>query len=312
MCTLTVAVNTYSKRNRVFFKKLSRGLQNQTDMNYNLLIVADGDDSFINELKGIFPNATTIQTLGKNLSQSRNVALKSSQDEVVAFIDDDAFPDKNWVLNIKKKFTNPKVVGLGGLILPESANNLIIPVELFWIYGCTFYNNLKTKRVIRNPIGCNMAVRREAALYVKGFDEALGRTFNILLSGEEADLFFRITKNFNDTLIIYDPAVIVYHHVSCNRINPIYFIKRSFFEGLSKWYLQYKNRKENCEGNDKKAITTEFSYLSDLLTKAFPKYLKLLFQFKHFKKAVNYILSTIVCITSVGVGYLLAPFVLRR
>jgi glycosyltransferase involved in cell wall biosynthesis len=50
----------------------------------------------------------------RNLCWSRNIGLKVSKYDVVAYIDDDAVPEPNWLRNISSPFSDPKVGLVGG------------------------------------------------------------------------------------------------------------------------------------------------------------------------------------------------------
>ncbi len=305
MLSLTVVINTFSKRNREFLHQLSNSLEKQKDNDFDLLLIADGDEKFVEELQEIFHKARIIQSKGKNLSASRNIALRNSDSEVLAYIDDDAFPDEKWVIVIKKSFEDNSVVGFGGLTKPYCEEELKFPPELNWVVGCTYRFNRDEVQIVRNPQGCNMAIRRAIALKVNGFDESLGRDFDLLLGGEEPDLFLRIYKAFPESKTVYDPSGIVFHNVSTTRLTLKYFMKRSFHEGVSKRFIKSKMKKED-------PLETEFSYLSKLIFKSIPKYFLNVLKLKQIRKNLNYIFSIFISIFMVGYGYIISPIYLKR
>lgn len=294
MNLLTIAINTYSGRNRTYLSKLSVHLDKQRDKSFETLIIADGDSEFIKDLEILFKNARIIQTKDLNLAQSRNKAIKDANSDIVVFIDDDAYPDELWTKKIADLFTNSEVIGGGGYVETIFEKKNKIPFELYWLFGCTYFKPKNSSVEIRNPIGCNMAVRKKNAVEIGGFDEKMGRAFGLLLSGEETDFFIRLNEKFPDKKIVYDHTAIVNHHISAKRLKYGYILKRSFFEGVTKKLLKKKRKKV-------KTLKTEKNYLSLLLFKSIPNYL-----LKGSLSAVFYIIS---CIFYVALGYILTPFI---
>ena len=66
--------------------------------------------------------------------------------------------------------------------------------ELDWIVGCTYKGMPETKAVVRNPIGANMAFRREVFDVAGKFRSEVGRYGKKLLGSEETELCMRLKK----------------------------------------------------------------------------------------------------------------------
>jgi len=50
------------------------------------------------------------------LSRARNLGLRASTGEIIAFLDDDAVPDPNWLQNLAAEFKDPQVAAVAGRI----------------------------------------------------------------------------------------------------------------------------------------------------------------------------------------------------
>ena len=162
-----------------------------------------------------FPDVRYIHEPERGLNVARNHALRVARGDVVAFVDDDAVPEPEWLDGLMPNFQSPRVVCVTGLTLPIALDTEA--QELFESH-CTFVRGFR-RRVfdgqIDNPLavgpvgaGANMAVLREAALRLGGFDERLdgGRPTR---SGGDHEMFTRMLRTGNR--IVYDPAAVVWH-----------------------------------------------------------------------------------------------------
>jgi cellulose synthase/poly-beta-1,6-N-acetylglucosamine synthase-like glycosyltransferase len=109
-------------------------------------------------------------------------AFKNSNCELVAFIDDDAVAQLDWLELLEKNFDDPLVIGVGGRIIPRwpSDTFLSLPEELYWIVGCSYKGLPTVKAPVRNPIGSNMIFRRAVFEKVGYFNVNVGRLGNKL------------------------------------------------------------------------------------------------------------------------------------
>ncbi len=79
-----------------------------------------------------------------------------------------------------------------------------------------------------------MAFRRDTLLELGGFDLDTGRVGRFPLGCEETDLCIRLRQRRPAARVIFEPAAVVHHHVSDDRLGWTYLRRRSFFEGVSK------------------------------------------------------------------------------
>jgi len=143
-------------------------------------------------------------------AKKRDIALKYAQGEILAFIDDDAYPTKDWLKNAIKNFSDPQVVAVGGPAttpsddtLRQKASGLVY--ASFLVSGQYRYRYIpKHKIEVDDYPSCNFLVRKTVFEELGGFD-------TVFWPGEDTKLCLDITKKLSQK-IIYDPQVIVYHH----------------------------------------------------------------------------------------------------
>ena len=59
-----------------------------------------------------------------NLSVSRNLGIRAAAGDIVAFIDDDALPESNWLEQALSSFDDPEVGAVGGIVLDHTGMQL--------------------------------------------------------------------------------------------------------------------------------------------------------------------------------------------
>jgi cellulose synthase/poly-beta-1,6-N-acetylglucosamine synthase-like glycosyltransferase len=201
----------------VSFKKMDNYVQECLEhclsLDYDNFEIILLPDQVLEEFKFIDKRIKIIPTGPVKPSVKRNIAIKESKAEIIAFVDSDAYPVSNWLSNALVYFDNEQVGGVGG-------PNLTPPNDTIWqkasgdifsslIGAGAFALRYKARYTLRKylPVkempSCNLLVRRNLAQAINGFDTAL-------LTGEDAKFCFQIRKLGKK--IIYVPEVIVYHH----------------------------------------------------------------------------------------------------
>jgi glycosyltransferase involved in cell wall biosynthesis/GT2 family glycosyltransferase len=111
-----------------------------------------------------------------NLSKSRNIGIMAVAGEIVAFIDDDAVPEPDWLDNIVPLYKDPCVGAVGGFVRDNSG----VSFQAKYIHsGRDGFSNCQENGPVHNNtgnlfngmIGVNSTFRRTALLEIGGFDE---------------------------------------------------------------------------------------------------------------------------------------------
>ncbi len=208
--TISVVICT---RNRA--EQLALALQSwlQVDFAYpwELIVVDNGSTDHTWQIIEYFreqfgQRLLSITELQKGLGNARDLGSKLAQGEIVVFTDDDCYPDKNFLEDIKLCFDeDPRLGFLGGRVLLFDPTDFPITIQE------------QTTREALNPgsfipagliQGANFACRKEALDSINGFDGRLGA--GTPFPCEDVDTLARLSaKGWHGA---YDPRPLVYHH----------------------------------------------------------------------------------------------------
>jgi len=177
--------------------------QNYPKEKYEIILINDGSEdesekiclSFIKENMNEYPVIRYVSQENKGLSQARNLGIALSNGEIVAYIDQDAVADVNWIKNLAYEFdVDQDLMVIGGKT--EILNNQC------WFANFIFITHYKTYNKQIVIFGTNMAFRKKIFRKV-GFY----KTFNHF--GDES-VFLR--KNiYNKYKVKQTKKAIVYH-----------------------------------------------------------------------------------------------------
>lgn len=168
----------------------------------------------------------------QGVSHSRNRGVREAKGKYVAYIDDDARANPDWLevaFNLIKSI-KPSFDCLGGTINPFYTS-----MKPFWFddkYEIRGFGDipkfLKKQEYIS---GSNMIWKKDILNEIRGFNFNVGVVGNHLRLGEETNAFENLWSFRHRIKIYYSPALIVYHWVPDYKMTVSYRLKRKFAEG---------------------------------------------------------------------------------
>ncbi len=168
---------------------------------YEVIIVDDGSTDDTVSIVGTY-GFRLISTGNRGLSNARNTGLQAAQGEIVAYIDDDAYPDPHWLTHLATTFLHTSHVGVGGPHLTPDNNG--------WMADCVAnapggpVHVLLGDRGAEHISGSNMAFRKSTLQSIGGFDPRYRAT------GEDVDVCWRLQQR--GWTLGFQTSAVVWHH----------------------------------------------------------------------------------------------------
>lgn len=180
-------------------------IRRQSYTNYEILLLPDeaGSESWPEDTREIPTGA--IRPAAK-----RNIGIESARGELVAFLDDDAYPVPEWLAKAISHFGDPSVGAVGGPGCTPPDDPLLARwggrVYASHVVAGNYRYRYVPERVreVDDYPSCNLFVRTALARELGGF-----RTD--YWPGEDTYLCMVLVRNLKK-LIIYEPRAVVFHH----------------------------------------------------------------------------------------------------
>lgn len=205
---------------------------------YETVVVVDHNPDLHARLAATLPDVTVVESReARGLSGARNTGVAQARGDIVAFLDDDAVAEPDWLKFFADSYADPAVAGVGGLVLPrwETQRPSWFPEEFDWVVGCSYVGMPYTPAPVRNLMGSAASFRRDVFDLVGGFRSGLGRTADGRPLGcEETEFCIRLYQRDPGSVLLFDNRAVAWHLVPATRCRFSYFRSRCFAEGLSK------------------------------------------------------------------------------
>ncbi len=178
-----------------------RELQKLEYPNYEVIVVDDGSRDDTGLIARQYP-VQLISTENRGLSSARNTGLEAASGSIVAYLDDDAYPDPHWLHYLAWTYLNSDYAAVGGPNIPPPEDGPIAECVANAPGGPVHV--LTSARDAEHIPGCNCSFRKDRLLAVGGFDP------RFRAAGDDVDLCWRILEK--GWKIGFHAGAMVWHH----------------------------------------------------------------------------------------------------
>jgi cellulose synthase/poly-beta-1,6-N-acetylglucosamine synthase-like glycosyltransferase len=207
---------------------------------FDVLVVDTSDETQRDEVRRRVERVggTYLHREHRGLAVSRNAALAQLTCDIVAFLDDDCVPQKDWLPQLLSNFTDERTWAVTGRIVSFDPSLLFDRVacqdlglekrvfgpediafrwsELFGSLAKVFHGQLKASAPAPYGIGHggNVAFRRDRLEQLGRFNEAFWR------ASEDIEMFYRVLRAKGR--IVYEPGALAVHchpHITTEQVS---------------------------------------------------------------------------------------------
>ena len=296
---VSVVVCTYAHDRYEHFVDAVESVLSQTYEPLEVVLVVDGNERVFERVQTDFGDCERVVTHcndeNRGVSASRTRGARVATGDVVAFIDDDAIADPDWVAALVDAYQSSDAIAVGGRMVGEwlAGRPWYLPEELYWLVGVTHRGFAESGDEVRNTFESNISFRRDVFLNLGGFDPELGPNAESYSHSEGAEIGTRLQAKYGRG-VVYNPDAVVAHKVFVHRTRLRWLLARAFEQGRSKRRLEHRDAASNSEEGD---------YLRQLFLEHVPRRLRSLVRSPSLAAGVQ-LLMLFVFTGVVGCGYL--------
>lgn len=244
--TISVVVCVYTEQRWHDILAAVGSLRRQSRPAHEIIVVVDHNPSLFSrldaELTASGPDArppvrVIANREGRGLSGGKNTGVATAAGDVVAFLDDDAVAEPDWLKFLADGYTDERVAGVGGLTMPrwDTRRPSWFPREFDWVVGCNYLGMPVSRQAVRNLLGGNASFRRDVFGLAGGFTSDVGRSgARLPLGCEETEFCIKIGQRDREAKLLIDHRAVIWHRIPAQRCRISYFVTRCYAEGLSK------------------------------------------------------------------------------
>ena len=203
--TISIIVSIFNRKDEL--TELLKSLVNQSDMDFEVIIIDDGSSVDLPPTIQDFENNLNISYYKKENTGpglSRNFGAKKAKNEWLVFVDSDVIVEKNYIQNIKNNLQNTPCDAFGGADKAHPNFNTLQKAISYTMTSILTTGGIRGSKKIVNkfqPRSFNMGVLKTTFDAVNGFSE--------MRIGEDPDLSIRLWENGFSTAFFDD--ISVYH-----------------------------------------------------------------------------------------------------
>lgn len=247
---ISVIIPCYNAEKTIL--RMLEALDNQTVKDFEVILADDGSkDITVKTAKSFSPkNFKLIVIAEKHAGPAaqRNRGAEKAKGEILLFTDSDCVPDKNWISEMAKPFSDKAVIGVSGTYRTLNNDKLIARFEGYEIEKR--HEKMAKQKYVDFIGSFSAGYRKNIFQKFGGFSSDFKRA-----DAEDPELSFKISKA--GYKMVFNPKAVVAHpHVSTLKK----FWKQKFSRGFWR-VLLYKKHPEKMRGDSYTGKEVQLSLL---------------------------------------------------
>lgn len=197
---ISVVICTYNGSRTI--RRTLESVQKLAYPDYEVIVVDDGSSDATPDVVADYDVRQIRLAQNAGLAHARNVGMEAATGEIVAYLDDDAYPDAHWLSYLADGFAAASHAAVGGPNIPPDDAGLVARCVASAPGGPAHV--LISDEEAEHLPGCNLAIRRQALRAIGGFDP------RFRAAGDDVDVCWRLREA--GWTLGFHPAAMVWHH----------------------------------------------------------------------------------------------------
>lgn len=238
---LSIVICTYNRSSflRDGLEAIVKQLLTCSDASIEIIVVdnnsSDDTRAIVEQFQNRFSSLSLVYVFEKvqGLSFARNSGIENAKCKFIAFVDDDAVVNENWLSSLFQVINNTNAHVFGGPIYPRFE----IPCP-DWIDPNYFVRKFKKNDGFLNSMaaidgfsGGNMCIKKEIFEAIGYFDTNLGMKGDVMGLGEESELFYRLSESSYIARLYNVEDMSISHFEAAEKLKPLYLKNRILLSG---------------------------------------------------------------------------------
>ena len=117
--SVSIILCTHRSERYEDFEEAVNSLLSQSYNNLEIIVVVDGNKELYDKIQksGIEVDKIRLNEKNLGLSESRNKGIKEAKGDIIAFFDDDAVADEDWLKELERMYGEYDAIAAGGRLM---------------------------------------------------------------------------------------------------------------------------------------------------------------------------------------------------
>jgi O-antigen biosynthesis protein len=169
--------------------------------NFEVIVVDDGSNDGTASIAAEY-GFQVISTKRQGLGGARNTGLRAATGDIVAYLDDDAYPDADWLSHLAAAFLRTPHAAIGGPNIAPAGDGPVAASVASAPGGPVHV--LRSDVEAEHIPGCNAAFRKDSLEAIDGFDT------RFRVAGDDVDVCWTLEER--GSTVGFSPPAVVWHH----------------------------------------------------------------------------------------------------
>ena len=244
MTTVTVVLPTHRRPDALARALTGLAHQQEPGVPWDVVVVDNepapgAEDTFARHRSVLPPGSRMAREAQVGACAARNRGIAEATGDIVAFLDDDVVPARDWLTQLVRPLVEGRAEAVGGraVLDPSVPRPAWFDEDGIGAYLTSFHPSPVERYLTGDEyvITANAAFLARTLAEIGGFDSRLGPRGDVHIVNDDVLLSRRLLEAGGR--LLYVPAAVVVHELPAQRLRPRWLLRRAHAQGRSDWII---------------------------------------------------------------------------